>query len=1025
MHDDRVLLERRLDRFVRERLQPALYAPGHPVTVERWDAPGEPVSIYRAVVQEFEPAHPGDAWGAPWSTTWFRLTGEVPDGLGQAPGAEPELLVDLGFTADQPGFQAEGLAWRADATQVKAISPRNHYVKLSRLGTALVGDRFTLYVEAAGNPNILQLPDLRPDLNGDPATASREPLYRLGEVVLAERRTDVAELLADVTALAGLMHELPLDAPRRHQLLRALDAMVETVDPDDVPGTAAAGRAVLAPALAAPAVASAHTLVATGHAHIDSAWLWPVRETIRKCARTFSSVAALAEDDPAFVFACSQAQQLAWIKDGYPDLFARLQALAARGQFVPVGGMWVEADTNMPGSEAMARQFVQGTRFFAEEFGTDCEEVWLPDTFGYSAGLPGVCVAAGMKWFLTQKISWNQTNQMPHHTFWWEGIDGSRIFTHFPPVDTYNAEVSPAELAHAVRTFSDHGRASVSLLPFGYGDGGGGPTREMLASAHRAADLEGSPKVVLGSPRDFFARAQAEYPDAPVWLGEMYLELHRGTLTTQANTKRGNRRSEHLLREAELWASTAAVRVGFPYPAERLQQCWRTVLLQQFHDILPGSSIAWVYADAERHYADLAEELEELIADALTALTGTGEVLLVANAAPHARAGVPALGVNSSTTTPQAAVEEHPDGTFTLANEHLRAVVDATGELVSLVDTATGREAIAPDHPGNRLELFRDVPNEWDAWDIDEFYRRGAVPTEPGTAALDERDGEPVITTHKQVGDSTVTQQISLPPGSPALVIHTEVDWQERQRLLKLGFGLDVRADTSAAETHFGHYRRPTHTNTSWEAARFEFCAHRWLLVDEPGYGVAIANDATYGHEVTRDVRADGGTTTTVRLSLLRSPIYPDPEADRGRHEFTVAVRPNAGAPEAVELGYRTNLPQRFLRGENPVQPLITVDTPGIVVEAVKLAEDGSGDVVVRLYEAHGRRTSGVVTPGFDAASVVATDLRERTVDTPGVTLDPASVRFALRPFQIVTLRFARTPTADPAEALAAEADPS
>lgn len=1025
MHDARVLLERRLDRFVRERLQPALYSQGRPVSVERWDVPGEPVSIYRAVVQDFVPARAGDPWGVPWSTTWFRITGEVPEGFGEAPGTEAELLVDLGFTADQPGFQAEGLAWRRDATLVKAISPRNRYLKLSRLGSALVNRRFTVYVEAAGNPNILQLQDLRPDPNGDPATASRDPLYRLGEVVLAERRAEVADLLDDIAALAGLMHELPVDAPRRHQLLRALDAMVDTVDPDDVPGTAAAGRAVLAPALAAPAVASAHTLVATGHAHIDSAWLWPVRETIRKCARTFSSVAALAEDDPKFVFSCSQAQQLAWIKDGYPDLFARLQTLAARGQFVPVGGMWVEADTNMTGSEAMARQFLEGTRFFAEEFGTDCEEVWLPDTFGYSAGLPGVCVAAGMKWFLTQKISWNQTNKMPHHTFWWEGIDGSRIFTHFPPVDTYNSEVSPAELAHAVRTFSDHGRASVSLLPFGYGDGGGGPTREMLASAHRAADLEGSPKVELGSARDFFTRAQAEYPDAPVWLGEMYLELHRGTLTTQANTKRGNRRSEHLLREAELWAATAAVRVGYPYPAERLRQCWRTVLLQQFHDILPGSSIAWVHADAERHYAEVGEELEEIITDALTALIGTGETVLVANAAPHPRDGVPALGVAAATSAPQAALEEHPDGTITLANTHLTAVIDSTGELISLVDASTGREAIAPGARGNRLELFRDVPNQWDAWDIDEFYRRAAVPIPTGTATLEQADDEPAVVVRTVVGASPLTQWISLPPDSPALVIRTEVDWQERQKLLKLGFDFDVRADTSAAETHFGHYRRPTHTNTSWEAARFEFCAHRWLLVDEPGYGVAVANDATYGHEVTRDVRTDGGTTTTVRLSLLRAPIYPDPHADRGRHEFTVAVRPNAGAAEAVELGYRTNLPQRVVRGENPVEPLVTVDSPGIVVEAMKLAEDGSGDVVVRLYEAHGRRTTGTITPGFTAASVMATDLRERTADAPGVTLDPTGVRLELRPFQIVTLRFARTPTTDPGYATGTGADES
>jgi alpha-mannosidase len=1007
MHDDRVLLEARLDRFVRERLRPALYAPGIPVSVERWDCPGEPVSFYRAVVQEFRTARAGEPWGAPWSTTWLKLTAEVPEGFGTEPGRDAELVVDLGFTDAQPGFQAEALVWRPDATVVKAISPRNRHVRLAHLGSALTSGRLTLFVEAAGNPSILQLQDLRPDLNGSLATAGRDPLYVLGDVVLAERRTEVAELLADVRALAGLMHALPIGQPRRRQLLRVLDAMVDAIDPDDVPGTAASGRAILAPALAAPAVASAHTMVATGHAHIDSAWLWPVRETIRKCARTFSSVAALAEDHPDFVFACSQAQQLAWIKEGYPDLFARLQQLAARGQFVPVGGMWVEADTNMTGSEAMARQFVQGKRFFAAEFGVDCEEVWLPDTFGYSAGLPQVAVAAGMTWFLTQKISWNQTNRMPHHTFWWEGIDGSRIFTHFPPVDTYNSEVSPAELAHAERNFSDHDRATVSLLPFGYGDGGGGPTREMLASAARAADLEGSPKVVLGSPRQFFERAQAEYPDAPVWLGEMYLELHRGTLTTQANTKRGNRRSEHLLREAELWATTAAVRAGLPYPAAQLERCWRTVLLQQFHDILPGSSIAWVHADAERNYAQVAEELEEIIADSLRTLAGEGEVDLVANAAPHARNGVPALGIGEAVVAHGSTVEPGDRG-LTLANEHLTAVIDPHGRLVSLVDTS-GREAIAPDRPGNTLELFRDVPNQWDAWDIDEFYRRAAVATGPGTARLEDVDGEPVVMVSAEVGASPVTQRISLPPGSPALVIRTEVDWQERQKLLKLGFGFDVRADTSAAETHFGHYRRPTHTNTSWEAARFEICAHRWLLVDEPGYGVVVANDATYGHEVTRDVRADGGTTTTVRLSLLRAPIYPDPQADQGRHEFTIAVQPAAGPAEAVELGYRTNLPVRSLRGGRPVEPLVTVSSPGIVVEAVKLAEDGSGDVVVRLYEAHGRRTSGVVSPGFDVASVAVTDLLERPLDPPaGVHPDAAATRLELRPFQLVTLRFAR-----------------
>ena len=436
--------------------------------------------------------------------------------------------------------------------------------------------------------------------------------------------------------------------------------------------------------------------MATGHAHIDSAWLWPVRETIRKCARTFSNVVALMDEDPEFVFSCSSAQQLAWMKEYYPELFGRIRDKVRAGQFVPVGGMWVESDSNMPGGEAMARQFLEGKSFFLAEFGVDCQEAWLPDTFGYSAALPQIIKAAGSRWFLTQKISWNQVNRMPHHTFNWEGIDGTRVFTHFPPVDSYNSDLSARDLAHAERNYRDHGRGTTSLVPFGYGDGGGGPTREMLAAAQRTADLEGSPKVRIGSAASFFAQAQAEYEPLPVWVGEMYLELHRGTYTSQARTKLGNRRSEHLLREAELWSATAAVRAGHSYPAAELKRLWRLVLLQQFHDILPGSAIAWVHQDAERNYAAVERGLEAIIADAAAAALGTGNRDFLLNAAPHERQGVPALAAAETVRPGQPVAVTEADGGYILDNGIIRAVVDANGLLASLRDHATGREAIAP-----------------------------------------------------------------------------------------------------------------------------------------------------------------------------------------------------------------------------------------------------------------------------------------------------------------------------------------
>ncbi len=726
------------------------------------------------------------------------------------------------------------------------------------------------------------------------------------------------------------------------------------------------------------------------------------------------------------------------MRDHQPELFARIRKRAAEGRFVPVGGMWVESDTNMPGGEAMARQFVFGAGFFRDELGVESDGVWLPDSFGYSAALPQIAVAAGRRWLLTQKISWNDTNRFPHHTFAWEGIDGTRIRTHFPPVDTYNAELSGAELARAERQFAEKGRANTSLVPFGWGDGGGGPTREMLAAAHRTRDLEGSPTVRLARPSEFFAAAEAEYPAPPVWSGELYLEYHRGTYTTQARTKRGNRRSEHLLREAELWASTATVRTGAPYPDETLRRCWETVLLQQFHDILPGTSIAWVHRQAEREYARVAEDLEALITEALAALTGPGDREIAANAGPYAVDGVPALGAATAAAAAtdggddvdgngeqpadspdeDLTAEDHPaarhpaadhpardrmprrpvePGTGSraetvLTTDELRVVIDDRGLITSIVDRVADRELVAPGRAANLLQLHRDTPTYWDAWDIDAHYRRHGVDLVDGEVSRVE-DGVRIVRT---VGASTITQTVALRGRS--VEIDTRVDWHERQKLLKLAFGLDLLADRAASEIQFGHVHRPTHTNTSWDAARFETCAHRWVHVGEPGYGVAVANDATYGHDITRD-----GRTTTVRLSLLRAPLFPDPEADQGEHRFRVALRAGATIGDAVAEGYRLNLPVRRVCGGNDIAPLIVVDDPAVVVEAVKLAEDGSGDVVVRLYEAFGTRASTRITPTFEHVSVTETDLLETPLPAP-VALD--GDRLHVRPFQIVTLRY-------------------
>ncbi|MER7985571.1 glycoside hydrolase family 38 C-terminal domain-containing protein [Streptomyces noursei] len=1012
MHDDRALVEGRLKRVLNERIRPALYPESVPLEVAAWVAPGEPVPVAEGLAARHAPVAVGDAWGAPWATTWFRVRGTVPAAWA---GRTVEAVLDLGFDERMPGFQCEALVYLADGTPVKGLNPRNQWVRVG--APVRGGERVEWHLEAASNPVILDVHPFLPTALGDRETAGSEPQYRLARMDLAVFDTEVWELIQDLEVLGELMAELPVDGPRRWEVLRAVGRALDALDLQDVNGTAAAARRQLSGVLAAPAAASAHRISAVGHAHIDSAWLWPLRETVRKVARTTANMTALLADEPEFVYTMSQAQQYAWIKEHRPEVYAKVKRAVAEGRFVPAGGMWVESDTNMPGSEAMARQFVYGKRFFLEEFGVENDEAWLPDTFGFAAGLPQIIKAAGSKWLLTQKISWSQVNSFPHHTFRWEGIDGTRIFTHFPPVDTYNCQLSGAELAHAARNFKEKGTARHSLAPTGWGDGGGGTTREMVAKARRLGNLDGSPTVRWEKPGDFFARAAAEYPDAPVWVGELYLELHRGTLTSQARTKRGNRRSEHLLREAELWSATAAVTTGFRYPYAELERLWKTVLLHQFHDILPGSSIAWVHREAERTYAAVAAELEELIGAALTALAGAGDRRLVANSAPHARSGVaagaiaPPVGEGAPVTA-----GPRPGGGFVLQHDLLRIEVDERGLVVSAYDVTAGREAVAPGTAANLLQIHPDFPNMWDAWDVDAFYRDVVTDlTEADEVALVAATPDAAtVRVVRRFGGSRAVQTLTLARGHRRLDVDTEVDWHETEKFLKAAFPLDLHAERYAAETQFGHLYRPTHTNTSWEAAKFEACAHRFVHAAEPDWGVALVNDATYGHDVTRTVREGGtegerGTTTTIRLSLLRAPRFPDPETDQGTHRFRYALVPGATLGDAVREGHRINLPERAVTGSGAVAPLVSVDDAAVVVTAVKLADDRSGDLVVRLHEARGGRARPTLSCGFSLVEAVATDLLERPVeDGPALERQGDAVRMALRPFQIVTLRLRR-----------------
>nr|WP_231974495.1 alpha-mannosidase [Pseudonocardia sp. HH130630-07] len=792
-----------------------------------------------------------------------------------------------------------------------------------------------------------------------------------------------------------------------------------------------------------------------------------MRETIRKVARTSASMTELIGSTDDFRYGMSSAQQYAWIKEHRPEVYEKVVAAVASGRFVPLGGMWVESDTVMPTGESLVRQFTHGLRFFAEEFGVRPRGVWLPDSFGYSPALPQIMRRAGFEWFFTTKISWNQVNKFPHHTFLWEGIDGSRILSHFPPMDTYNSRLSGEEVAKASRQFRDNRGAGGSIAPVGWGDGGGGTTREMVATAARLADLEGSARVEWEHPDDFFARTREEFASPGVWVGELYLELHRATLTSQHTTKQGNRRTEHRLVEAELWCATAAARTGFTYPHDELDALWKTVLLHQFHDILPGTSIAWVHREAVAEYARVLDRLDGIIGSALSlfqpdqrasasgdregcsatalttaaqvtgsparrlhphnqapelperqvekgslaALTGEGDRPVRINPVSHPRDGIDPLGGTAEQpwTGPAVAVEA-VDGTHVLDNGVLRVVVDDRGLLTSIVDHTTGREAVRAGRPANLLQLHPDFPNMWDAWDVDRFYRNRVddlVDLDELTVTVEDA-GVARVRVARSFSASTVVQVLSLAPGSRTVEVEQTADWHETEKFLKVAFPLDVRAEETVAETQFGATKRVTHTNTSWEAAKFETSMHRYVLVQEPGFGVALVNDSSYGFDVTRDAE-DGEITTTLRLSLLRAPRFPDPRTDQGPQTHRYGMVVGTDLDEATRAGIGTNLPLRTVRGDHGFEPLVTVGG-GVVVSSVKQADDRSGDLVVRVYEPSGRRrrASVRVNGPFGGAREVPLTEDDAAATPVGQGTDGAVV-VDVRAFDIRTLRFSRT----------------
>lgn len=1010
----------------------AAHAPIGQLDIRAWWS-AEPLTFEARTTGEALHLEVGDKWGDLFDCAWFRFTGTVPEA---AAGKHVVLLLDVNgemCVFDAGGHPQQGLTTVTSGYDFSLGAPGKRVLELTPKATG--GEPIDVWADAGCN-------DLFGNLQGNGTVR---------EAAIAICHDATRALYYDFEVLFDLLGVLPVDSPRYQQILTALNDVAHLwfsavpiygAGPDRADAQealAAEARAILAPLLAQRGGDPSLEISAVGHAHMDLGWLWPIRETVRKGARTFSTALTLIDRYPDYIFGASQPQYWLWMKAHYPHLYARIKEQVAAGRIEPQGAMWVEADTNVTGGEALVRQLLQGKRFWQEEFGVDVTYLWLPDVFGYNAALPQILRLAGVDIFSTQKLSWSLINAFPHQSFHWQGIDGTRVLTHMLPEETYNSAAAPRSVRRIESNYRDSGVSSYALMVFGIGDGGGGPGEEHLERLDRIRDLAGLSPVRQEPAAALFKRWRTQADRFATWIGELYLERHEGTLTTEARNKWYNRKLELGLRELE-WTAVLATRLsGAAYPEERLRDIWREVLLYQFHDILPGSSIKRVYDESLARYAAMHEEVESRTTEHAKHLAahidtrGMANPVVVHNALSWQRdewldvagtwhrVSVPAMGytvVDAAAPAPEIPQVSATENT--LENDIVRATFASDGSIVSFYDKRLGRELLPAGHHANQLLVFRDPG---DAWDFPMDYAE-QTPQPLTLVSQTPRVDGPCATMAQvyRIGHSTLSQEVILRADSPRLDFVSQLTWREKETMLRTRFPVAVHTDVATFEIQFGYLRRPTHRNTTWDLARDEVAAHRWVDVSEAGYGVALLNNCKYGHKVKEE-----GHGPVIDLNLLRSAPYPGPRlvddadvapgephhgyTDQADHAFTYALYPHAGdhvTGGVLQAGHALNVPLRVTPVEAHDGPLprttsfLSLDAPGVVVEAVKQAEEGP-DVIVRLYEAAGRATEATLRCGFPVSTVAEVNLLEQSPQPLAVA--DGTVALSLRPFEIKTLR--------------------
>ena len=898
----------------------------------------EPVPFEEVNKLYFSACKPGDKWGGLYECAWLELTGTLPDNC-----SIDELVAVINVGAEGCVYNEQGplqgLTGLMSVAHLFQTKVGKQVVPLSRIGVE--GKQIKFWVDC-GNNGVLGKSKGQAHFKKADICIFRQDLFALYYDFYAAYQTmlNIKDKAKKAEFKAVLKKAIKLAGPlKESDVQKALDVLAVLYKGENKID---------------------FTIHAVGHAHLDLAWLWPLRETKRKAVRTFTNALYYIEKQPDYVFGTSQPQILEWLKQEYPELFERIKKAIAAGNIEPQGGMWTEPDTNLPCGESLIRQFYYGKKFFAQEFGKDITHLWVPDVFGYTAALPQIIKKCGADYFMTIKISWNTVNKFPHHTFIWEGLDNSSVLVHMPPEGDYNSSASPFSINYVEKNYSQRKVSNISLMPFGAGDGGGGPGEYEVNMIARERAISTGPKIEFSTAAKFFELLDKDKDSYPSYKGELYLEKHQGTYTTQAFIKQNNRLMERLLHNAEWLCTLAKIQKDAPYPRKQLDKIWKEVLLYQFHDILPGSSVKRVYDECKPAYKRLKERADRIIANTLDSFTKEGG-LHAANPIDFARKGYlkhngawyayQVDGYSSCKLLPvRAANKELAFGNQTIENGILKASFNEEGDMVSLIDKASGKDFVKSVFAAPRIYKDRyTVP--YNAWDIDSNYVNKKPRKLKLANATSYIDGQSVVRENKfRYNKSFLIQKIIITAGSPYILLDYNVSWYERHKMLRTDFYPTHFSDKVLCNIQFGNIARSTKTDNKIDKAQFEIPAHKWVDVTNNGWGVAVLNDSKYGHRVK-----DG----LISVNCLRSTTYPDPTADKGVQEFTLAIYPHKGEAvdsELIKIGYELNNPLLVQNGKVELSPIANCSGDGVIVESIMLTE--SGNPALRLYESKGRETA-------------------------------------------------------------------